>query len=797
MPKIFISYRHADTSVESFLIAERLSNRFGKDSVFLDIHSILKGADFQKSIDVWLGDCDVLLAVIGAGWLNARSTEGQRRLDDPNDFVRIEIASALRRDIPVIPVLIDIEMSDLATGLPTDLADLAKRICISVRLGEHLKGDLKMLNRQVSKALRLPPLKSSDLLGIAVTTNGLRSFGKSDEDFFLHLLPGKCQNGLPESIHFLKTRIEGTNKGSVFRVGVIHGPTGCGKSSLVRAGLIPKLNKKKVRTFYVEASPNDTEDRLLEALPTGHESISLSAALQDALRQRRGDEKFLIVLDQFEQYLHSTLDEEQDELMEALQQCDGLNVQCILLVRDDFWTPLTRFMKRMKVPLVDLMLVESFHKRHAKKVLALLGMAYKSLPKSGVLNDEHDKFLNQAIVELADDDFVIPVRIAMFAQMMGKRKWNPEELKAVGGAKGVEMEFLETSLAVGTALNGNRRHQTAAKNILNVLVPESGISIKGAMVSKQVRLEESGYARWPKRFDELIKILDTDLKLVTPTESVFVDPEDRPAKADPKHYQLTHDYLVPPLRDWLTQKQKESRRGRAELRLADRSSHWTNKKETRHLPAWWEHVNIRLFTRTKWTQPQKAMMRAAARYHAVRFSLLTVILVIVGYVTIRTDEWVRQTEQLRFALLKADSEELPKLIEQIGLLQRLWLAPQLESTLLKPDSSGGTPEQRANAAAVLFRFGRTESIWPLLKHRGNPTLQSCLIKRLALSGSGPQQLVTQLDDEIDPSIRRALILALDAFGKDSLEPDQQEGLIAKLIGMYRDDPDPGIHGATG
>ena len=97
-----------------------------------------------------------------------------------------------------------------------------------------------------------------------------------------------------------------------------------------------------------------------------------------------------------------------------------------------------------------------------------------------------------------------------------------------------------------------------------------------------------------------------------------------------KYYQLTHDYLVPSLREWLTRKQKETRRGRAEMRLAERAASWNAKPENRHLPAWWEWLNIRLFTRKKdWTSPQRKMMRKAARYHAVRGVVLAVLLVAV------------------------------------------------------------------------------------------------------------------------------------------------------------------------
>ena len=101
-------------------------------------------------------------------------------------------------------------------------------------------------------------------------------------------------------------------------------------------------------------------------------------------------------------------------------------------------------------------------------------------------------------------------------------------------------------------------------------------------------LEASGYGSRPKDFDDLIRILDSEIRLITPT-----DPEGKEANSDSvlqtkpgqKYYQLTHDYLVPSLRDWLTRKQKETRRGRAELLLADRAAVWNARPENRQLPS--------------------------------------------------------------------------------------------------------------------------------------------------------------------------------------------------------------------
>src|SRR5262249_33614240 len=101
---------------------------------------------------------------------------------------------------------------------------------------------------------------------ITVVPKGLRSFDEHDAAFFLELLPGpRDRDGLPESIRFWKSRIEQIDPDLTFKVGLIYGPSGCGKSSLVKAGLLPRLGKH-VLSVFVEATPEETETRLLKGL---------------------------------------------------------------------------------------------------------------------------------------------------------------------------------------------------------------------------------------------------------------------------------------------------------------------------------------------------------------------------------------------------------------------------------------------------------------------------------------------------------------------------------------------------
>jgi hypothetical protein len=109
MPRIFISYRREDSELITGRIDDHLASHFGRRNVFRDLDSILPGVDFRTNISETVGNCDVQLVMIGPQWLTVSHREGarqgQRRLDDPDDLVRIEVESALARGIPVIPVL--------------------------------------------------------------------------------------------------------------------------------------------------------------------------------------------------------------------------------------------------------------------------------------------------------------------------------------------------------------------------------------------------------------------------------------------------------------------------------------------------------------------------------------------------------------------------------------------------------------------------------------------------------------------------------------------------------------------
>lgn len=618
-------------------------------------------------------------------------------------------------------------------------------------------------------------LRSSSHVGAAalqtpkVIPKGLRSFDAKDADYYLSLVPGpRDRNGLPESIRQWKMRIESLDASEAFPVGLLYGPSGCGKSSLVRAGLLPRLSPH-VRVIYLEATADETENHLhhrLEQQLFGTESTERSltenlAAIRGGQRLARG-EKLLLVIDQFEQWLHGKNDRERRELLSALRQCDGVRLQCLLTVRDDFWLAVGRFMTDLEIDLVqghNAALVDLFDRSHAHKVLAEFGRAYGRLPNDlQVLEPQHEAFLQKAISSLAQEDRVVPVRLALFAEMVKGRPWSPETLRALGGAAGVGVAFLEETFNARTANPRYRMHQEAVRAVLGALLPPRGADIRGRVCSNTELLDISGYGKKPRAFKELMRILDSETRLLTPMDLDALDLHDLNAMTGSRYYQLTHDYLVPSLRQWLTEKQRSTRSGRVELRLEERSRLWNASPERRQLPSLWEWVSIRLWTRTsRWTPVQKRVMRAAARHH-LRSLLIAAGLVLVALV--------------------AGSQVS-------AVLRNLWIGLCARGTV------------------VSMALGMDDTVWPLLRHSSDPSTRTAVIHGVSPMVTNPAQIVQSSQSQQDVGIRRAMILmAGELLGPLEFQSERasalrkDDPLAATLLQLYRDDPDPGIHAAV-
>ena len=619
---------------------------------------------------------------------------------------------------------------------------------------------------------------------------------------------------------------------------------------------------------------------------------------------------------------------------------------------------------------------------------------------------EQTKFVEQAVAGLVQEGKVIPVRLALFAEMMKGKTWTPAELKAVGGTEGVGVTFLEETFSAKSAPADHRAHQKAARAVLKALLPGSGTDIKGHMRSRAQLLQASGYAARPKDFDDLLRILDGKIRLLTPTDPGGAEEpagrKEKKSAAAARSYQLTHDYLVPSIRDWLARKQKETPRGRAELLLADRALVWNARPESRQLPSPGQWLGIRRQTSsTEWTPAERKMMRAAARHHGLRAAALAVCLAIVCGAGLAfwshaaeqrnathaaglvqqldtadiahvptvvaeladyrrwADPLLRQSfdkaesdshEKLHASLallpvdpsqanflcdrlLDADPHEVAVLIDALaphkdGLTEKLWQAAtntvrgkesrrlraasalaafdphgdkwttiqsavvddlvtvpivhlglwtkplhEVRKTLLVPLSmvfsdpnrreierslatdiladfaadeprtladllleadsrqfgylfpifrkheGAGLPKviaeidrtwglgtqnegnealakRRANAAIVLLRMDRPDKAWPILRNGLDPRARSYMIHRLGPYGADPHVLLERVEQEADVSVRRALILSLGEFGDNQFPVADRKSAMATMQGLYRTDPDPGVHAAA-
>ena len=124
---IFVSYRRKESCHQTDRLCDHLVAHFGAGQVFQDVDGIPLGSDFRRVLTERVAGCDVFLAVIGDAWLSIAGKSGSRRIDDPGDFVRIEIEAALARNIPVIPVLVGNASVPQAEELPASLRELAYR----------------------------------------------------------------------------------------------------------------------------------------------------------------------------------------------------------------------------------------------------------------------------------------------------------------------------------------------------------------------------------------------------------------------------------------------------------------------------------------------------------------------------------------------------------------------------------------------------------------------------------------------------------------------------------------------
>ncbi len=164
MPMVFLSYRRADSRADAGRLYDRLSQEFGDDNVFMDVDDIAPGENFVTRLEATLGRCDVLVAVIGPQWTSIADDNGKPRLHDMEDFLVLEIGTALKRGITLIPVLVGGAPMPAESDLPDALAPLARQQALSIR-HERFRDDTNHLINAIRRATgaarekRTPPYR--------------------------------------------------------------------------------------------------------------------------------------------------------------------------------------------------------------------------------------------------------------------------------------------------------------------------------------------------------------------------------------------------------------------------------------------------------------------------------------------------------------------------------------------------------------------------------------------------------------------------------------------------------------
>ena len=532
---------------------------------------------------------------------------------------------------------------------------------------------------------------------------GLRSYSAEDAAFFLDLLPGpRDRSGLPGSIRFWKTRIvEPVASENRVPVGVIFGPSGSGKSSFVKAGLLPQFGRE-VLTLYIEATQADTEVRLLRALRQRLVDVPDEISLPDLFRGLgfghwlpAPHTKLLIVIDQFEQRLSRADDPESSQLARALRYCDGEHLQCLLLTRDDFMMALSRFVDALEMDLREgenAQAIDLFDRKHAKKVLTKLGRAYDRLPAEPMaLSEVEESFLEEAVDQLAEDNHVICVRLALFAEMFRHRPWTPTELKQVGGVAGTGEKFLEETFGPGSRDKRLRLQREPAQRVLEALLPAAGIDIRGAMKPETDLVAAAKMQNQLGQFEELVKTLDFQLKLITrtdPDHTQGAEPQVLEASGSGGWFQLTHDYLVLSVRRWLDSTLGTTRAGRARLRLRDLAAQMIPGQPPRILPTHPEWLSWRVqIPQESLAENERVLMRAASRRFARQTSWVMAILLLLGTLGAIGYNHMKVNSLIN-ALITQEVDTVPGIVAQLKqhpILAEPRLRAQLDNSLPQTD----------------------------------------------------------------------------------------------------------------
>lgn len=549
---------------------------------------------------------------------------------------------------------------------------------------------------------------------------GIRAYTTEDAEFFLELLPGpRNRDGIPDSIRFWMAKIcEPIAQHQRVPVGVLFGPSGSGKTSFIKAGLLPRL-PLGISTIYVEASQAKTEHQLLMGLRARLPGIPDEVSLPDIFRGLAqgkwlpaGINKLLIVVDQFEQHLSLDGALKSSQLVKAMRHCDGKNVQCLLLFRDDFLTRMSRFLDALEIDFREgenAQAIDLFDRKHAQRVLAKLGRAYGQLPPEPIeLSKQQTRFLEQAVDQLVQGDHVICVHLTLFAEMFQHLPWTTEELKKVGGVAGTGEKYLELAFGANSRDKRLYRHREAVQAMLESLLPTEGSDIRGAIRSESELIKAAGMQQQTQLFADLINSLEGQMRLITRSDpevvrSMLPDQTNR-AQSD-VHYQLTHDYLVPSIRAWLENGWGLTPAGRAKTHLRKLAKLVVPGQTPPKLPTSMEWLTWQfILPWNSLSQPERQVLRAAGMRFAKQLGAILVLISVAGLLAVQGMrarhrlQQIADSNDLITELVQKEIRAVPDIVSRLDE-RKSFANPLLENRF--QDSESGSREQVRLAMALL------------------------------------------------------------------------------------------------
>lgn len=537
-----------------------------------------------------------------------------------------------------------------------------------------LSHDLRELLQAAPKSIdHAPPSSRNE----RITFRGLSAFREADYATFLELLPGRVdRRGLPESIAFWIDRLTlppESSQDEPLRVGLIYGASGCGKTSLVRAGIVPRLPPSTV-ALVVPSSTECTHLTILQQLQRHFPFLEADSDVVSALRtlrrnlQEHGSQSVVLFLDQFERCLQLA-GAPYEILVDALRQMDGKQLRTVLLVRDEFWMATTRLFDALDVPLSAELThaVDRFGSAHAEQVLVKFGQSLGRLSTNeSDITDAQVQFVKRITNELMlADGTILPIHLALATKVLERVEWSTSANHAVFHWRELGLAYLDAVLGEHNAPLHGRRWLPEAKRVLQAILPKPGKTLCDEPRSADQLFESSGMNN-RSHFKQLIDWLDAELRLIT---SVEVTTSTASGSLDSSTcYQLAHDQLVPALRQWLDRDAQRSFSGRGRSLLRERTEYWISDRSRRQLPSLVEWIHILLgVPRTTWTIHERKLMREAIRFHGFRCS----VLLVASVVSILGWKWNQRrvvqnqlTEQVN-KLHTVKIERIPFLVQQL------------------------------------------------------------------------------------------------------------------------------------